>query len=166
MIRTPIRYQIIFDLAQTGFQHWFSLAGGFIFIAFALVLFWLARRGARTGGRRAKLQLVPITIFLAVCSVLPFVWFAILLPTSIKKLPNTIFQNIIMVPPAQGTPNSAQDATQAKDSSRSSSAASTLWPTTCRKPTGSTAQPVTITQALISQATPFHRSSAPTPRFT
>ena len=76
MIRTPIRYQIIFDLAQTGFQHWFSLAGGFIFIAFALVLFWLARRGARTGGRRAKLQLVPITIFLAVCSVLPFLWFA------------------------------------------------------------------------------------------
>ena len=76
MINTPTQYQVVFDLAQTGFQHWFALAGGFIFIAAAVVMFWLARRGARTAGRWAKLQLVPMTIFLAVWSVLPFVWFA------------------------------------------------------------------------------------------
>ncbi len=76
MINTPTKYQVVFDITQTGFQHWFALAGGFIFIAFAVAMFWLARRGARTAGRWAKLQLVPLAIFLTVWSVLPFVWFA------------------------------------------------------------------------------------------
>ena len=76
MINTPTKYQVVFDITQTGFQHWFALAGGFIFIAFAVAMFWLARRGARTAGRWAKLQLVPLAIFLTVWSVLPLVWFA------------------------------------------------------------------------------------------
>ena len=70
-----MHYKVIFDIAQTPYQHWSDLAGGFVFIAFAIGMFWFHWwRSQRTGWLRFS-RFVLLGLFLIVWSLFPFFMF-------------------------------------------------------------------------------------------
>jgi len=70
-----MHYNVIFDIAQTKYQHWSDLVGGFVFVAFAIGFFWLHWRKAKHIGWRSFSYSVFIALFLLVWSLFPFFMF-------------------------------------------------------------------------------------------
>jgi hypothetical protein len=67
-------YNVVFDITQTKFHQWSDLVAGFIFIAFALGIFWFHQRGVKRTGLRF-VYLVFLALFLCVWSLMPFFMF-------------------------------------------------------------------------------------------
>jgi len=70
-----IHYNLIFDITQTKFHLWSDLVTGFIFIAFALGIFWFHQRNVKHVGWRPFVYLVFLALFLCVLSLFPFFMF-------------------------------------------------------------------------------------------
>ena len=71
-IHTTMHYNVIFDITQTKFQHWSDLAGGFIFITFAVGMFWFHWWRSKHTGWLQFSRFVFLGLFLMVWSLLPF----------------------------------------------------------------------------------------------
>jgi len=72
VIHTTMQYTVIFDIAQTKFQHWSDSWICFVIVAFAIG-FWLQRRKANSGWLSFSYTIF-MTLFLLGCSLLPFLW--------------------------------------------------------------------------------------------
>jgi hypothetical protein len=70
-----MHYNVIFDITQTKFHQWSDLVGGFVFIAFAIGMFWYHQRSIKHVGWRPFAYLVFLALFLCVWSLLPFFMF-------------------------------------------------------------------------------------------
>jgi len=70
-----MQYKVVFDITQTGFHQWSDLVTCFIFIPFAIGMFWFHQRGVKHVGWRPFVYLVFLALFLCVWSFFPLFMF-------------------------------------------------------------------------------------------